>query len=97
MMAPGRAETGDNMEADAIVRALNAEAKRTNGEHPSGHVLFLDGVPYSVPRRQWGATHAASGRPFGLPRAKKETLHLRRATQSPGWTSCTCVMCREPT
>ena len=76
-----------------ILRALNAEARRTDGQHPAGHVLFIDGTPYTVPRRQWGLTHSASGRPFGLPRAKADTLHLRRLSPRPGWTRCTCVMC----
>lgn len=75
----------------AIARALNAEAQRTNGEHPSSHVLVIDGIGYYVPRRQWGVTHSASGRPFGIPRAKVDTLHLRRVGRC---DRCTCVMCR---
>lgn len=76
----------------AILRALNAEAKRTDGQHPAGHVLIVDGIAYTVPRRQWGMTHSASGKPFGIPRAKADTLHLRRVA---GLTRCTCAMCQE--
>lgn len=75
-----------------IVCAINAEAKRTDGKHPSGHVVMVDGVAYTVPRRQWGMTHSASGRPFGLPRAKEDTLHLHRVAKL---TRCTCMMCQE--
>lgn len=76
---------------DAIVRALNAEARRTNGVHPVDHVLVVDGVAYAVPRRQWGLTHAANGRPFGLPRASLETLPRRRvSTRLP---ACACALC----
>ena len=81
-----------SLETLTILRALNAEARRTNGEHPAGHVLVLDGIAYSVPRRQWGMTHSASGRPFGLPRAKADTLHLRRV--STRLTTCACSMCK---
>lgn len=76
----------------AILRAINAEAKRTDGQHPVSHVLIVDGIAYTVPRRQWGMTHSASGKPFGLPRAKADTLHLRRVTNL---TRCTCSMCQE--
>lgn len=76
-----------------IVRALNAEAKRTNGEHPSGHVLVCDGIAYYVPRRQWGRTHSDSGRPFGIPRAKEDRLIERRAGPA---SRCGCIMCCEP-
>lgn len=75
----------------AIVRALNAEAKRTNGEHPVSHVLVIDGNAYTVPRRQWGMTRSASGRNFGIPRAKADTLHLRRVGRA---VRCTCLMCK---
>lgn len=75
----------------AIVRALNAEAKRTNGQHPVSHVLVLDGIAYSVPRRQWGLPHAANGAPFGLPRVTADTV--RRFYVGRGWTACTCSMC----
>lgn len=75
-----------------IVRALNVEARRTDGQHPVDHVLMVDGVAYTVPRRQWGMTHSASGRPFGLPRAKEATLEVRRIAKL---TRCACVMCQE--
>lgn len=81
------------MNEQAILRALNAEAKRTDGQHPVGHVLVLDGVGYSVPRRQWGLTHSASGKPFGIPRAKADTLYLRRVAGR--MVRCTCAMCAE--
>lgn len=77
-----------------ITHALNAEAKRTNGEHPSSHVLVCDGIAYYVPRRQWGRTHSNSGRPFGIPRAKEARLIERRAGRA---VRCWCSMCCEPT
>lgn len=76
-----------------IVVALNREATRTNGQHPADHVIFADGVPYAVPRRQWGRTHAESGAPFALPRATEATLAARRLRAKPGWTRCMCAMC----